>query len=86
MTGELKFFDVRKRFGIIIPDGVSPRDKDNQVFFYEDVLQGNAANLQAGQEMEYSLNPNTKTPRALSVKALGKTAYVPIKKAVAFGD
>lgn len=89
MTGELKFFDARKRFGIIIPDGISARDKENQVFFYEDVLQSSADNLQAGQQMEYSLNPNTQTPRALWVKPLGKVAYVPInsqRKAAAYGS
>lgn len=87
MTGNVKFFDPEKRFGIIIPDGVSVRDRDRHVFFYEDVLEG--GKVAAGQEVEYSLLPNYPTPRALTVRLLGKTAYVPIdqkRRAVASGD
>ncbi|HXM64458.1 MAG TPA: hypothetical protein VN950_26595 [Terriglobales bacterium] len=88
MTGNVKFFDVRKRYGIIIPNGVSVRDRDQHVFFYEDVLEG--GKVSAGQEVEYSLLPNYPTPRALAVRILGKVAYVPInqnpRKAVAHGD
>ena len=87
MTGSIKFFDARKRFGIIIPAGVSVRDREGHVFFYEDVLEGGTAS--AGQEVEYSLIPNYPSPRALSVRLLGKVSYVPInigRKAVAHGD
>lgn len=85
MTGYIKFFDARKRFGIIIPDGVPSSKRESHVFFYEDVLQGT---VQAGQEVEYSLLPNYPTPRALTVKPLGKVAYVPInsqRKVAAYG-
>lgn len=87
MTGEIKYFDVRKRYGIILPEGVSVRDKEKQVFFYEDVLEGGTPHV--GQEVEYALNPNCRNPRALMVRLLGKRNYVPIdsqRKAVASGD
>lgn len=87
MTGSIKFFDPAKRFGIIIPAGVPVSDRDRHVFFYQDVLEGGSAH--AGQEVEYSLLPNYPSPRALSVRLLGKTSYVPIdlgRKATAHGD
>lgn len=87
MTGEIKFFDKGRRFGIIIPEGVSFKDKYRQVFFYEDVLQGGTPHV--GQQVEYSLNPNCCSPRALNVRLIDKTAYVPIdqkRRAVASGD
>lgn len=86
-TGSIKFFDPRKLFGIIIPAGVSVKERDRHVFFYVDALQGSTAH--AGQEVEYSLIPNYPSPRALTVRLLGKTAYVPIdqhRKAAANGD
>jgi cold shock CspA family protein len=89
MTGAIKFFDIRKRFGIIIPAGVSLRERDRHVFFYEDVLEGGST-AHAGQEVEFSLMPNYPSPRALTVRLLGKTAYVPIdqhpNRKAAYGD
>jgi cold shock CspA family protein len=89
MTGEIKYFDKGRHFGIIIPEGVgvSLKDRDRHVFFYEDVLQGGTPYV--GQQVEYSLNPNCRNPRALNVRLLDKTAYVPIdqkRRAVASGD
>jgi cold shock CspA family protein len=88
VTGSIKFFDARKRYGIIIPNGVDVRDRDRHVFFYEDVLEG--GKVAAGQEVEYSLLPNYPSPRALAVRVLGKVSYVPInqptRKAAAHGD
>jgi cold shock CspA family protein len=87
MTGEIKYFDKGKRFGFILPEGVSIKDQDRHVFFYEDVLQGGVPHV--GQQVEYSLNPSCRNPRALNVRLLEKTAYVPIdqhRKAVAHGD
>jgi cold shock CspA family protein len=88
MTGAIKFFDPRKLFGIIIPAGVSVKDRDRHVFFYVNALQGGTT-AHAGQEVEYSLIPNYPSPRALSVRLLGKTSYVPIdlgRKMAAHGD
>jgi cold shock CspA family protein len=85
MTGHIKFFDAEKHYGIIIPAGISPRERKLHVFFYEDVLQGSVA---TGQEVEYSLLPEYPTPRALAVKPLEGRAYVPInarRKAVGYG-
>lgn len=91
MKGFIKFFDVRKRIGFIVPNGVSRQDRDRHVFFYEAELEGEA---RGGEIVEYALNPNFpnpvfKNPRALSVQVLSKPAYVPIdsqRKAVAHGD
>lgn len=86
MTGSIKFFDARKRFGIIIPAGVPPKERERHVFFYEDVLEGGSA--YAGQEVEFSLMPNYPSPRALAVRLLGHQSYVPIdsRKKAAHGD
>lgn len=88
MTGYIKFFDPAKRFGIIIPEGVPVNERERHVFFYEDVIEGGPAH--AGQAVEYSLLPEYPTPRALTVKLLGKRSYVPInqqpRKAVGYGD
>lgn len=89
MTGFIKFFDVRKRYGFIVPNGVSRKDRDQHVYFYEDALQGEPI---SGEIVEFSLNPNFPNPcfptrRALSVKLLSKA--VPInqqqRKAAAYG-
>lgn len=89
-TGFIKFFDVRKRLGFIVPNGVSRQDRDRHVFFYETELEGEA---RGGEIVEFSLNPNFpnqvfKNPRAESVRVLGRQA-VPIdqqRKAVTHGD
>ena len=89
MTGYIKFFDVRKRFGYIVPNGVSRSDKDKHVYFYEDTLNGEPV---SGEIVEFTLNPNFPNPcyptrRALSVHLLSKPSAVPInRKAVANGD
>lgn len=78
MTGKVKFFDLNRRFGIIVPDGVPMKERDRHVFFYQDVLP-EGAELRAGQDVEYSLLPDYPTPRALTVRLLGKSSYVPIR-------
>ena len=92
MKGFIKFFDVRKRHGYIIPNGVSRQDRDRHVYFHEAELDGQEA--RAGEIVEFSLNPNFpnpiyRNPRALSVQVLSKTSYIdqqrmdPQRKAVA---
>jgi cold shock CspA family protein len=91
MTGYIKFFDVRKRIGYIVPNGVTREDKDKHVFFHEAEMEGGGA--RGGEIVEFSLNPNYpnpiyKTRRAASIRVLSKSA-VPIdqqRKAVASGD
>jgi cold shock CspA family protein len=78
MTGKVKFFDFKRRYGIIVPDGVPMKDRERHVFFYEDTLP-EGATVRAGQDVEYSLLPDYPTPRALVVTLLGKTSYVPIR-------
>ena len=93
MKGYIKFFDVRKRFGYIVPNGATRQDKDRHVFFHEsELLEG--GDPRAGEIVEYQLNPNFpnpvfKSPRALELRVLSKPAYVPIdsqRKAAAHGD
>lgn len=92
MTGYIKFFDVRKRIGFIVPNGVTRQDRDRHVFFHEADLEGTP---RGGEIVEFSLNPNFpnpvfKNPRAQHIRVLTKNA-VPIdsqqqRKAVASGD
>jgi|HubBroStandDraft_5_1064220.scaffolds.fasta_scaffold101482_3 hypothetical protein len=96
MKGYIKFFDVRKRLGYIVPNGKTRQDKDSHVFFHEaELLEG--GDPRAGEIVEYSLNPNFPNaifpnPRALECRVLSKTSYpVPIdspqqRKAVVNGD
>lgn len=76
MKGYIKFFDVRRQFGFIVPNGVTRQDRDRHVFFHEAELEGEA---RGGEIVEYSLNPNFpnpvfKNPRALSIRVLSKPA------------
>lgn len=90
MTGKIKFFDMRRRFGIITPEGVAPGDRDREVFFYEDVLPKGVNTLSPGQDVEFSLLPDYYKPRALTIKLLAARGYVPIdhgsRKAGTYGD
>ena len=78
MTGHVKYFNVAKYFGFIIPEGRS-QDRDSHVFFYGEVVE-DGRTLSVGQEVEYSLIPGYPTPRALWVKLVSKRAYVPINQ------
>lgn len=78
--GFIRYFDVRKRYGFIVPNGVSRQEKDRHVYFYEDVLQGEVT---SGEIVEFTLNPNYPNPiypnpRAESVRVLSKA--VPINQ------
>lgn len=77
MTGAVKWFDAEKGYGFIIPAGKGPQDRESHVFFHESSLE-ETSHAHPGQEVEYSLLPNYPTPRALTVRLLGKRAYVPI--------
>lgn len=92
MTGYIKFFDVRKRIGFIVPNGITRQDRDRHVFFHEAEMEGQAA--RGGEIVEYSLNPNFpnpvfRNPRAASIRVLSKpSSHVPIdqhRKAAANG-
>jgi|HubBroStandDraft_1064217.scaffolds.fasta_scaffold08105_10 cold shock CspA family protein len=88
MTGIVKFWNPAG-WGIVTPHGVKFGDKEREVFIHENKLPDGISKLSEGQEVEYSLFPDIKPPRALTVKLLGKQAYVPInsqRKAVASGD
>jgi cold shock CspA family protein len=88
MTGVVKWFDPRKRYGFILA-----HDKGADIFVHEDNIEG-GAELHKGQEVEVDVHPTFRHPTlgtrtALSVRLLGKLAYVPLhnpRKAVAHGD
>lgn len=70
--GHVKFFNAEQRWGIIIPEGVKPHERQKHVFFYEDVLQREVKRIAAGAEVEYEEIPNYPPgKRALSVKLIG---------------
>ena len=87
MIGHIKFFDVRKRIGFIIPDGKHYQDKAD-VFFHETKFEGGIrGTIEDGTEVESELIPNIRGPKALFVKATGRR-YAPIhelKKGAAYG-
>jgi cold shock CspA family protein len=91
-VGYIKFFDVRKRFGWIVPNGVLKTDKDRHVYFHEEEMDGEP---KSGAIVQFSLNPNYpnpvyKNPRAEHVQLASKRNSVPSiedrRKAVAHGD
>lgn len=81
MIGHIKFFNVRDRFGFIIPDGKTYRDKAD-VFFYETAFEGGIrGTIEDGTEVEYELIPHIKEHKALFVKATGRR-YAPVNEPV----
>ena len=79
MTGIVKFWNP-SGWGIITPHGVKFGDREREVFVHENKLPEGVSKLPEGQEVEYSLFPSVTPPRALSVRLLGKTSYVPINE------
>lgn len=80
MTGVVKFWNP-SGWGIITPHGVRLGDREREVFIHQDRLPDGVGQLIEGQEVEYSLNPLFRPKlRALDVKLLGKTSYVPINE------
>jgi cold shock CspA family protein len=80
MTGIVKFWNP-SGWGIITPHGVKLGDREREVFVHHDKLAAGLSKLIEGQEVEFSLNPLfTQRPRALDVKLLVKTSYVPISQ------
>lgn len=86
MTGVVKFWN-RRGWGFITPHGVKFGDREREVFVHESKLPEGVSKLPEGQEVEYSLFPGVTPPRALAVKLLGKSGYVPIdsKRKEAYG-
>jgi cold shock CspA family protein len=89
-TGVVKFYaeptESSSGWGIITPHGVKRGDRTREVFFHEnDVDETSPAPNRGskGQECEFSLvpgyiPPEGQGPMALTVKLLGRRAYVPI--------
>jgi len=72
--GRVKFFNAKKHWGIITPDGVKPHDREKQVFFYENVLPEGMTRIAEGAEVEFELIPyHPSGKRALSIKLLGQS-------------
>lgn len=77
-TGYVKFFNKRRHFGFIVPDGVAKNDRARQVFFYETTIEGD---VRDGDAVEFVLNPNYPELRALQVRSSGKQrSYTPINE------
>lgn len=85
-SGVVKFWNPAG-WGIITPHGVKFGDREREVFLHESKLPQGVSSIREGEEVEYSLFPGVTPPRALSVRLLGKTSYVPIdsKRKGAYG-
>ena len=91
MTGNVKYFDLVRRFGHIIPEGKKLEEcpKPLQVFFHETDIEAGAKIPEKGTEVEYELVPHCPWKRALWVRPVSKRSYAPIsemRKAAAHGD
>jgi cold shock CspA family protein len=53
--GRVRFFDARKQFGFITPDGASPDDRSTNVFFGRKALPYNVAGIEPDARVEYEL-------------------------------
>ena len=81
--GKIKFFNGR--WGIIVPEGTKPGNRDTNVFFYEDAIAEGVQNgsLSASAEVEFDLYPNCTKPgekKAIRVKPINIRAYAPIRE------
>jgi cold shock CspA family protein len=87
MTGVVKWFDPNKRYGFILA-----HDKGPDIFVHEDDIEA-GAQLSHGMEVEIDVHPTFRHPtlgtrRALTVRLLGKVAYIPLhneKRKAAYG-
>jgi len=67
ITGTVKWFDRRKGWGFIQPDGESQED----VFVHYSAVQGEGyRNLYEGERVEFSIENNPKGPQAVDVVKL----------------
>jgi cold shock CspA family protein len=53
--GKVKFFEARKQWGMIVPDGTSPDDRTTNVFFGRRSLPYNVAGIDEGARVEYEV-------------------------------
>lgn len=86
MTGVVKFWNS-EGWGIVTPHGVKFGDREREVFVHESKLPEGVQKLPEGSEVEVSVFPGVTPLRALTVKLLGKSSYVPIdsKRKEAYG-
>lgn len=76
MIGHVKFFNIGRRYGFILPDGKTYKDRAD-VFFHEDTVEGGIrGTIEDGTEVEYEVIPTNKG-KALTVRRTGR-AYAPI--------
>jgi CspA family cold shock protein len=67
ITGTVKWFDRRKGWGFIQPDGENQED----VFVHYSAVQGEGyRNLYEGERVEFSIENNPKGPQAVDVVKL----------------
>ena len=88
MVGHVKYFDLARRFGHIVPEGKKLEDKDSQVFFHETDIEVGCKLPGKGEEVEYELVPHCPWPRALWVRPINKRSCAPVhelRKGAAYG-
>jgi cold shock CspA family protein len=79
LIGHVKLFKKGPRYGFIIPDGKTYRDKAD-VFFHESNIDGGVSGtLEEGTEVEYEVIPHIRDQKALSVKLTGRR-YAPVRE------
>lgn len=77
MIGHIKFFDIGRRYGFIVPEGKRAQDKADNVFFHESAFKaGLNGHKLDGAEVEYELIPNIQDKKALSARFTGRR-YAP---------
>ena len=64
-TGTVKFFNVQKGFGFIIPDSGG-----KEIFVHINNVEGGVQSLNEGQKVEYVERPGRKGPEATEVGLL----------------
>jgi hypothetical protein len=80
MVGHVKYFDLVKRCGHIVPEGEHVNDKAVQVFFHETDIEVGSKIPEKGAEVEYELVPHCPWIRALWVRPLNKRSYAPVSE------
>lgn len=65
-TGTVVFFDAKKGWGFIRPDG----EESDTFCHYSDIACEGFKTLQQGQRVEFSFGEHPKKPKAVNIKVL----------------
>jgi cold shock CspA family protein len=58
--GKVKFFDPRRQFGFIVPDGAGPDNRDANIFFGRHSLPYAVGGIDADAIVEYELTQDNR--------------------------